>query len=154
DILDFSKIEAGRIELENRPLSIRNCIEEAIDLVAAKAAEKGIELVSDVDQSVPEAILGDITRLRQILVNLVSNAVKFTQAGEVVVSSRIVGSSATRLTMQLSVRDTGIGIPAEQQSRLFKAFSQADSSTTRKYGGTGLGLAITKRLTELMGGKI
>ena len=154
DILDFSKIEAGRIELENRPLSIRNCIEEAIDLVAAKAGEKGIELVSDVDQSVPEAMLGDVTRLRQILVNLVSNAVKFTQAGEVVVSSRVTGTSASRFTMQLSVRDTGIGIPAEQQSRLFKAFSQADSSTTRKYGGTGLGLAITKRLTELMGGKI
>ena len=154
DILDFSKIEAGRIELENRPLSIRSCIEEAIDLVAAKAAEKGIELICDVDQSVPEATLGDITRLRQVMVNLVSNAVKFTNSGEVVVTARATATATARLSLRLSVRDTGIGIPVEQQSRLFKAFSQADSSTTRKYGGTGLGLAITKRLTELMGGKI
>ncbi|NNE34881.1 MAG: response regulator, partial [Rhodothermales bacterium] len=154
DILDFSKIEAGRVELETRPVSVRSTIEGAVDLVAAKAAEKNIELVCDIGDEVPSSILGDSTRLRQIVVNLLSNSVKFTKRGEVVVTAAVKEHVGDELTIQVSVRDTGVGIPADRLGRLFKAFSQADSSTTRKYGGTGLGLAISKRLTELMGGRI
>ena len=154
DILDFSKIEAGRVELENRPLSLRSTIEGAVDLVAAKAAEKGIELVCSIGRDVPASVLGDTTRLRQIIVNLLSNSVKFTKRGEVIVSAAVKEHVGNELTIQVSVRDTGVGIPADRLGRLFKAFSQADSSTTRKFGGTGLGLAISKRLTELMGGRI
>ncbi len=166
DILDFSKIEAGKMELENQPFDLRDCVEGALELLATKAAGKGLELVYMMDDSAPAAIVGDMTRLRQILINLLNNAVKFTEKGEVVVQveSKQVGKPAgergatdhaSRIThheLHFSVRDTGIGIPPDRMDRLFKSFSQVDSSTTRKYGGTGLGLAISKRLSELMGG--
>ncbi|HSB98847.1 MAG TPA: response regulator, partial [Burkholderiaceae bacterium] len=147
DILDFSKIEAGRMEIERQPFDLRECIESALDLVAARAAEKQLDLAYVYDGDVPPAVNADVTRLRQILLNLLSNAVKFTEAGEVVLSVSADGD-----TLHFAVRDTGIGLNAEQMGRLFQKFSQADSSTTRKYGGTGLGLAISKLLAELMGG--
>ncbi|MCA1554791.1 MAG: GAF domain-containing protein, partial [Chloroflexi bacterium] len=153
DILDFSKIEAGKMELEQQPLDVRECVESALDLVASRAAEKGLDLAYLVDDDVPSAIFGDVTRLRQIITNLLNNAVKFTEKGEVVVTVSTHplpdGESAQ---LQFAVRDSGIGIPAERIGRLFQSFSQLDASTTRKYGGTGLGLAISKRLAELMGG--
>ncbi|MCP4544545.1 MAG: response regulator [Chloroflexi bacterium] len=147
DILDFSKIEAGRMELENQPLDLRDCVESALDLLAPEATQKGLELAYLMDSQVPSAIVGDVTRLRQILINLLNNALKFTAKGEVIV---LVGMDDGLL--RFSVIDTGIGIPPDRRDRLFKSFSQVDSSTTRKYGGTGLGLAISKRLSELMGG--
>ncbi len=163
DILDFSKIEAGRLELEDAPLDLRECVEGALDLLAAKAAEKRLELAYVIAPETPEAIVGDVTRLRQILVNLLSNAVKFTDQGEVVLSvnherladdeSRPAGGGRPE-RLHFTVRDTGIGIPAERMDRLFRSFSQVDASTTRRYGGTGLGLAISKRLAELMGGQM
>lgn len=151
DILDFSKIEAGRMDIENRPLDLRECVESALDLVSTKAVEKNIDLAYIFEGDVPPAILGDSTRLRQIITNLLSNAVKFTEKGEVVltVSSQQNGD---KVGLTFSVRDTGIGISKEGMNRLFQSFSQADSSTTRKYGGTGLGLAISKKLAEMMGG--
>jgi PAS domain S-box-containing protein len=156
DILDFSKIEAGKLELEAQPFDLRECVEGALDLVATRAAEKGIDLAYLMGDGVPAAIVGDVTRLRQVLLNLLSNAVKFTERGEVVlsVSARRTGRGKRRHELTFTVRDTGIGIPADRLSRLFQSFSQVDASTTRRYGGTGLGLAISQRLTELMGGKI
>ncbi|HRP27445.1 MAG TPA: GAF domain-containing protein [Burkholderiaceae bacterium] len=147
DILDFSKIEAGRMDIERHPFDLRECVESALDLVAARAAEKGLDVAYDFEGDVPVAVEGDVTRLRQILLNLLSNAVKFTEAGEVV-----LGVRAEDQTLHFAVRDSGIGLTDEGKARLFQSFSQADSSTTRKYGGTGLGLAISKRLVELMGG--
>jgi PAS domain S-box-containing protein len=160
DILDFSKIESDKLDLEMHPFNLRYCIEGAIDLLAAKAAEKGIELGYLITPQTPSVILGDVTRLRQILVNLLSNAIKFTEAGEVIVSvtaspspsSEILNSGEPIYEIQVSVQDTGIGIPADRLDRLFKSFSQVDASTTRHYGGTGLGLAISRRLSEMMGG--
>jgi len=154
DILDFSKIEAGRMDIEAQPFDLRECVESALDLVAARAVEKDLDAAYVFEGDVPEAIVGDVTRLRQIMLNLLSNAVKFTDKGEVVlsVSSRPVDDGKAEITF--AVRDTGIGLSAEGMSRLFQSFSQADSSTTRKYGGTGLGLAISKRLSELMGGRM
>jgi PAS domain S-box-containing protein len=152
DILDFSKVESGKLELETQPFSIHGCIESALDLVAPRAAEKQIELACWVDRTVPAILVGDVTRLRQIIVNLLSNAVKFTSRGEVFVS--VNRHNGTVPLLRVTVRDTGIGIPAEKLGRLFQAFTQADSSTSRHFGGTGLGLAISKRLVELMGGKI
>lgn len=160
DILDFSKIESGNLELEQTPFSLRTCIEESLDLLASKADEKNLELACLIDPQVPDWVVGDVTRLRQILVNLISNAVKFTPTGEVVVSvftqgvNSVSATSALRYELQFAVRDTGIGISPEGMRRLFKPFSQVDASTTRKYGGTGLGLIISKRLSELMGGKM
>ena len=154
DILDFSKIESGKLELEDQPFDVVNCVEEALDLLSALAAQKKIELVTDIDTSVPQWILGDVTRLRQILVNLVGNAVKFTAAGEVVLSVHPQTDDQGGRGLHFAIRDTGAGIPADRMDRLFRSFSQVDSSTTRKYGGTGLGLAISQRLTELMGGRI
>jgi signal transduction histidine kinase/HPt (histidine-containing phosphotransfer) domain-containing protein len=170
DILDFSKIEAGKLELENHPFELHTCIEEALDLLSTKAAEKKIDLAYNVDDSIPKILVSDVTRLRQILVNLVSNAVKFTSQGEVIVevAPAAHGPRATETKdkdtdflihpeqwlLHFSVRDTGIGIPLDKQHRLFKSFQQVDASTTRHYGGTGLGLAICKRLVELMGGRI
>jgi PAS domain S-box-containing protein len=156
DILDFSKIEAGKLELESQPFDLRECVEGALDLVATRAAEKGIDLAYLVGDGVPTAIVGDVTRLRQVLLNLLSNAVKFTERGEVVlsVSARPPAHGSAVHELTFTVRDTGIGIPADRLSRLFQSFSQVDASTTRRYGGTGLGLAISQRLTELMGGKI
>lgn len=173
DILDFSKIESGKLDLEEHPFDIRTCIEESLDLVAANAAQKKLELAYFIDSSVPVTAIGDSTRLRQILINLLSNAVKFTEAGEVVLSCtakkmpRLVPSSKPQSAfdsqesqidqiyeIQFAVKDTGIGIPADRMDRLFKSFSQVDSSTNRHYGGTGLGLAISKRLSEMMGGRM
>ncbi|RMG98977.1 MAG: hybrid sensor histidine kinase/response regulator [Chloroflexi bacterium] len=155
DILDFSKIEADRLELENHPFSLRQCVEEALDLVATQAAQKNLDLAYLMDPSLPAIVVGDVTRLRQILVNLLSNGVKFTHEGEVVVliNGRPLDSS-NRFELHFTVRDTGIGIPKDRQDRLFQSFTQVDASTTRKYGGTGLGLAISKRLAELMGGSM
>ena len=154
DILDFSKIEAGQLELEEHEFEFRACVEDVIDILAFKAAEKRIELASLIMPEVPAFVLGDSTRLRQIIMNLVGNAIKFTSAGEVVVTAELEESTAEEIVLHISVRDTGIGIPADRLGRLFKSFSQVDSSTTRKYGGTGLGLVISKQLCELMGGKI
>ena len=158
DILDFSKIEAGRLTLEAEPFDLYSCIEEALDLVASKAAQKGLELAYLVDDAMPTMIIGDVTRVRQIILNLVSNAVKFTSQGEVVVSvdARLLDIITTpkRYEFHFSVKDTGIGIPAERIDQLFHSFTQVDASTTRRYGGTGLGLVICKRLVGLMGGKI
>lgn len=153
DILDFSKIESGKLELEEQPFELQVCLEDALDLIAPEATEKGLELVYTIEPNVPPMLVGDVTRLRQILVNLLSNALKFTATGEIVVVVSFVKKSKDNLfTIQFSVKDTGIGISPEQQQRLFKSFSQVDTSTTREYGGTGLGLAISKRLTEMMGG--
>jgi len=153
DILDFSKIESGKLDLEVETFSLAECLESALDLIAPRAAEKGLELVYELDAGVPEVMRGDITRLRQILVNLCSNAVKFTERGEV--AFKVVAAACPGgYELTFSCRDTGIGIPLEAQGRLFQSFNQVDASTTRKFGGTGLGLAISKRLTELMGGRI
>ena len=151
DILDFSKIESGHMDLETEVFSVHECIESTLDLLAPKAASKGIDLLYEIADGVPAEVRGDVTRVRQILVNLVGNALKFTERGEVEVTVR-----AQRDTRALifSVRDTGIGIPSEAIGKLFRSFSQVDSSTTRKYGGTGLGLAISKRLAELMRGRM
>ena len=152
DILDFSKIESGKLDLENQPFNLETCIEEALELLASAADAKGLNLSYVLDPAVPYAVYGDISRLRQILVNLIGNAVKFTHNGEVAVSvaGRPIGSR--RFELQFRVRDTGVGIPADKIGLLFQSFTQVDSSTTKLYGGTGLGLAISKRLAELMGG--
>jgi signal transduction histidine kinase/DNA-binding response OmpR family regulator/HAMP domain-containing protein/HPt (histidine-containing phosphotransfer) domain-containing protein len=152
DILDFSKIESGKMDLEQHPFDLRDCVESSLDLLAARATDQGIDLTYQIADQVPHALVGDVTRLRQILVNLLSNAVKFTKVGEVSVTVSAQPLEEQRHRIQLSVRDTGIGIPEDRMDRLFRAFSQADVSTTRQYGGTGLGLAISKRLSELMGG--
>ena len=154
DILDFSKIEAGRMDLEHEPFDLRACLESAIDLVATRAAEKHLDLAMDVEGDAPHGIVGDVTRLRQVLVNLLNNAVKFTQTGEVVLSMNARTQPDNQVALRFAVRDTGIGIPADRLDKLFQSFSQVDASTTRRYGGTGLGLAISRRLVELMGGEI
>jgi PAS domain S-box-containing protein len=158
DILDFSKIEADKLELETQPFDLRECMESAIDLLALNASQKGLELGCMIEPDVPEVILGDVTRLRQVVVNLLGNAVKFTHQGEIVVQVEVDKAAKNSKTqgqlLHISVRDTGIGIPPDRMNRLFQSFSQVDSSTTRKYGGTGLGLAISKRLSELMGGEM
>ncbi|MEQ8651010.1 MAG: response regulator [Kiloniellales bacterium] len=159
DILDFSKVEAGALELERMPVDLAETFESSVELVASKAAEKGIELACRIDPDVPAGIIGDPTRLKQILLNLLNNAVKFTDKGEVLltVSSMVAADTlqpGEKTLLTVSVRDSGIGIPADRMNRLFKSFSQVDASTTRRYGGTGLGLVITKRLVELMGGEI
>jgi signal transduction histidine kinase/CheY-like chemotaxis protein len=154
DILDFSKIEAGRLELDPVSFDIRDLVEETVRALALRAHEKGLELTCDVLPEVPEFVVGDITRIRQVMVNLVGNAVKFTQQGEVDLEVTLQSQTAAELCLQFSVRDTGIGIPPDKQKMIFDAFSQADGSTTRKFGGTGLGLTISSRLVEAMGGKI
>ena len=154
DILDFSKIEANRIDLERRPFDLHDCAERAIDLIAPAAASKGLELGLFIEPNVPTWVHGDETRVRQVLVNLLGNAIKFTAEGEVVVSVSSRVMSDERYEIKFSVRDTGIGIPREALDKLFKSFSQVNASTTRKYGGTGLGLAISRRLAELMGGRM
>jgi signal transduction histidine kinase/CheY-like chemotaxis protein len=150
DILDFSKIESGKMDLENQPFDLRECVESALDLISLKSAEKGLEVACLINDDISAAIIGDVTRLRQILLNLLSNAVKFTTHGEIVVTVSKSRSRANELLF--TVKDTGLGLSPENISRLFQSFSQADSSITRKYGGTGLGLSISKRLAELMGG--
>ncbi len=159
DILDFSKVEAGALELERTPLDVAEVVEGAMDLVVSKAAQKGIELASRVGPGVPAGFLGDPTRMKQILMNLLNNAVKFTDDGEVILTIETVDDGpeppiGESTKVRIAVRDTGIGIPEERMDRLFKSFSQVDASTSRKYGGTGLGLAISKRLVDLMGGEI
>ena len=174
DILDFSKIEAGKMDVEFQPFDLRECVESALDLTAGRAIEKGLDIAYIMDDEVPAGIKSDVTRLRQILINLLSNAVKFTEKGEVVLMVSVDKEKSTpvyRYTgkqvdmervspvcvstcLRFTVRDTGIGVSKNHMSRLFQSFSQADSSTTRKFGGTGLGLAISKRLAEIMGGEM
>jgi two-component system sensor histidine kinase/response regulator len=151
DILDFSKVEAGKLELESIDFGLRETVEQAIEICAARAHAKGLELACAVDLDVPAKVRSDPMRLRQILINLVGNAIKFTETGEVIVRVRVIGKEGL---LRFEVRDTGIGISADAQADIFNAFSQADSFTTRKYGGTGLGLAICRELATLMGGKI
>ena len=152
EILDFSKIEAGRMDIETQPFDLRECVESALDLATVQAAARGLDLAYLFEGHVPRAVLGDVTRLRQILLNLLSNSIKFTEAGEVVVTVTSSVVDADEVLLRVSVRDTGIGLTPEAMDRLFQSFTQADSSTTRRYGGTGLGLAISRRLAELMGG--
>jgi len=154
DILDFSKIESDKLVLEKTPFDLRECIEDSLDLVVPKAAEKNLELAYVIESETPSSFVGDVTRVRQVLVNLLSNAVKFTPAGEVVVSVSSSRLNGNLYELHFAVRDTGIGIPAERMEQLFQPFTQLDASTTRHYGGTGLGLAISKRLCEMMGGTI
>jgi CheY-like chemotaxis protein len=160
DILNYSKIERGQMELESRSFDLRKCLEEAADLYAARCAEKGLELVCDLEPEPPCHVIGDVTRLRQVLINLIGNAVKFSPAGEVVIRVEFQPIEAPgqngspRAQIHIAVRDTGMGIPASRLHRLFHNFSQVDSSITRQYGGTGLGLAISKGLVELMSGRI
>ncbi|GAB4505083.1 MAG: hypothetical protein Fur0043_20780 [Anaerolineales bacterium] len=154
DILDFSKIEAGKMSMEQQPFYLTSCVESALDLLTPKAAEKGIELAYTIQENTPNKLIGDVTRLRQVLVNLLGNAVKFTEKGEVVVSVSCKNLAENEHELHFSVRDTGIGIPLERMDRLFQAFSQVDSSTTRRFGGTGLGLSISRSLVEMMGGRI
>jgi signal transduction histidine kinase/DNA-binding response OmpR family regulator len=154
DILDFSKIESGRMELESRAFNLRDCVEEALDLFAAQIRVKGLEAVYQVAPDVPSNLIGDAMRLRQILVNLIGNAIKFTPQGEIVIHVECKGQEPKGYQLLFSVVDTGIGISEEGIEKLFKAFQQVDTSTTRRYGGTGLGLVISKRLAEFMGGAI
>ena len=154
DILDFSKIEAGRIELEEISFDLRDLVDDVTDLFALRATEKNLELVVSFQPGVPTLLRGDPTRLRQILVNLVGNALKFTERGEVAIRIELVSTTPESATLRFNVTDTGIGLTAEQQGRIFQAFAQADASTTRRYGGTGLGLAISQRLAVALGGTI
>jgi len=154
DILDFSKIEAGKMDMESADFQLEDTLDNISTLVGIKTQEKGLELLFKTDPSVPTALVGDPLRLGQILINLSNNAVKFTDTGEIVVSTELVKKDKAHVTLKFSVHDTGIGMTADQAAKLFQPFAQADSSTTRKYGGTGLGLTISKRLTEMMGGKI
>lgn len=159
DILDFSKVEAGKLELENVSCSLRQCVESAMDLVASRAADKSLSLAYLFETPLPTGVVTDPTRLRQVLLNLLNNGIKFTEQGEVLLTVRGValdaeGEQPPHWMLHFAVRDTGIGIPAERMDRLFKSFSQVDPSTTRRFGGTGLGLAISKKLVELMGGTI
>jgi PAS domain S-box-containing protein len=156
DILDFSKIEANRLVLESQPFDLRRCLESALDTVTIRAAEKGLDLAYALETPAPEKVIGDETRLRQILVNLVGNAVKFTEHGYVslVVRSRRLATPEPFYELHFAIEDTGVGISPSQQDRLFQTFTQLDASTTRKYGGTGLGLVISRRLCEMMGGRI
>ncbi len=154
DILDFTKIEAGKLELEHVPFDVMSAVEECLDLVAPRAAEKDLDLAYLCEGTVPRTLIGDVGRLRQVLVNLLSNAVKFTSRGEAVVEIAAKPIDDSRHDLSISVRDTGLGIPPDRLDRLFQSFSQVDASTTRVYGGTGLGLAICKRLVEAMGGQI
>ncbi|WPU97029.1 two-component regulator propeller domain-containing protein [Mucilaginibacter sabulilitoris] len=154
DILDFSKIEAGHMELDSQDFHLQNCVEGAIDVFADSIARKNLDLVYHIGDGVPDIICGDELRLRQILLNLIGNAVKFTDSGDILLEIKICGAEPGRTILEFRVKDTGIGIAPDKIDRLFKAFSQGDSTTTRKYGGSGLGLAISKRLVELMDGKI
>jgi signal transduction histidine kinase/DNA-binding response OmpR family regulator len=154
DILDFSKIEAGKLDLDVSPFDLHECLGDTMKSLAVRAARKGLELVCQIDRDVPQSVAGDATRLRQVVVNLVGNALKFTEQGEVVLSAAVESRVDGELTLHCAVKDTGIGIPQEKLATIFAAFEQADTSITRKYGGTGLGLAISSRLVELMSGRI
>ncbi|NJN36444.1 MAG: PAS domain S-box protein [Nitrospiraceae bacterium] len=154
DILDFSKIEAGKLDLEMIEFDLRLAIDESLDLVAERASSKGLNLACLFHADVPRDLLGDPGRVRQVVMNLAANAIKFTDSGDIIVEVTVESQSSDDAVIRVAVTDTGIGIPEEACDRLFQSFSQADGSTTRKYGGTGLGLAICKRLVEMMGGTI
>ncbi len=154
DILDFSKIEAGKLELESIDFNLRDALGDTLQALASRASQKKLELACHIPADVPDALVGDPGRLRQIVVNLVGNAIKFTDKGEVVVDVALDSRTETDACLHVSVRDTGIGIPLEKQPLMFQAFTQADSSMSRRYGGTGLGLAISAQLTRLMGGRM
>jgi signal transduction histidine kinase len=155
DILDFSKIEAGQLDMEPIEFKLRDMVHAVTQTFVAAARQKDLKLHSEIAQEIPEVLIGDPLRLRQILVNLVGNAVKFTARGEVAVGVTVESSTAEQnVKLRFAVKDTGIGIPPEKQKLIFEAFSQADNSSTRKFGGTGLGLTICSRLVELMGGRI
>jgi CheY-like chemotaxis protein len=154
DILDFSKIESGKMDIDRHPFDLVNCVEEVMDLFAGKAAHSNLDLLCYIDHRLPVTVTGDGMRLRQVLINLIGNALKFTHKGEVLVNVNLLNQSADEIELDFEVRDTGIGIPENKIGRLFEAFSQVDAATTRNYGGTGLGLAISDRLVALMGGKI
>ncbi|KAJ3033006.1 hypothetical protein HDV00_006851, partial [Rhizophlyctis rosea] len=154
DVLDYSKVEAGKMEIEKAPFELALCVSQSVGLLRLRAAEKGVSLSHSVSGDTPRHVVGDVTRLRQVLLNLVGNAVKFTARGEVSVTVTTTRLGGKRCEVLFDVTDTGIGIPPAALDRLFQPFSQVDSSTTRKYGGTGLGLAITKQLVELMGGQM
>ena len=154
DILDFSKIEAGKLDMETIPFSLGDVVDNVVNVLGMKADEKGLELLLDMPLQLPTALVGDPSRLGQVLLNLGSNAVKFTDSGEVVVAVRVLEQDDASARLRFEVRDTGIGMSAEQQQRLFQPFTQADTSTTRRYGGTGLGLAISQHLVHLMGGEL
>ena len=154
DILDFSKIESGKFELENYPIEVREWLGDTVRTLGLRAHAKLIELAFDIDDAVPQFVLGDGLRLRQILLNLIGNAIKFTEQGEVVATVKVVQQTDDHVRLHFTIRDTGIGMTPEQQSRVFEAFEQADTSMTRRYGGTGLGLSICKRLVSLMGGQL
>ncbi len=154
DILDFSRIESGKMELEHVPVELEKCVEEVMEMLAYGAHSKGLDLLFRIDKDTPQHILGDHTRLRQIFINLVGNAIKFTQSGEISIRINSVGNEAGKNRILFSVKDTGIGIPEDKLDTLFESFTQVDASTTRKYGGTGLGLAITSSLVSMMNGKI
>ncbi len=154
DILDFSKMENGRIDLDSRKFDLHECLADTLDLFAASATKKGLELVLDVHPNVPQYIVSDITRFNQIISNLISNAVKFTQKGEIVVSIKAETHVLDKIMLKFAVSDTGIGIPPDRLNKLFQSFSQVDGSATRQFGGTGLGLSIAKHLIENMGGSI
>lgn len=154
NILDLSKIERGYSELERQPFDLTACIKDSLDLMAQKAIEKGLKLTCSLDEALPRIVTGDVNRIRQVLVNLLDNAIKFTSQGVILVSVKQFSVDTEIYELQFSVTDTGIGIPADRMTRLFQPFSQVDMSSTRKYGGVGLGLAISKRLIELMGGQI
>jgi two-component system sensor histidine kinase/response regulator len=154
DILDFSKIEAGKLEIESIPFDLRESLGETMKALGFRAHQKGLELIYEVQSEVPEAVLGDPGRVRQVLVNLVGNSIKFTEHGEILVSVTLETESPERVALHFAVKDTGVGIPADKQEKIFEAFSQADGSMARKYGGTGLGLTICTRLVEMMGGRI
>lgn len=154
DILDFSKIESGKMMLEETPFELRNCIEDALDLFAPKAIEKGIDLLYLIQPDVSPFLVGDVHRLRQVMINLINNSIKFTEEGEIFISIEKTGEGEGYQELLFSVKDSGIGIAKEKMDILFEAFTQADATTTRRYGGTGLGLAIAKHLINLMGGDI
>ncbi|MDE2442451.1 MAG: PAS domain-containing protein, partial [Betaproteobacteria bacterium] len=154
DILDFSKIEAGKMEFESLAFPIQDIVLEAVRVLAVSAHKKGLELIADVQPDVPSRIVGDPTRLRQVIINLVGNAIKFTERGEVAIRVELDQCTERSVFLRFSIRDTGMGVPADKQQAIFDAFSQADVSTTRRFGGTGLGLAICARLVQLMDGKI
>src|SRR5690606_20937825 len=154
DVLDYSKIEAGKLELEEATFDVRAVLDDCANLLATAAEQRGVEVVIYVDPRVAPGLRGDAARLRQILLNLTGNAVKFTLEGQVVLSIDLLSETATTQTLRLEVRDTGVGIDPDTLARLFTPFTQADASTTRRFGGTGLGLAISKHLVERMGGQI
>lgn len=154
NILDFSKIESGKMELEEQPFSLKDCIEDAYELMAPRAVEKKLDLLHLIEEDVPDSVIGDVTRLKQVLVNLISNSIKFTEKGEINVLVKKIAQDDKSVELQFTVQDTGIGIHKDKLDIIFDSFSQADSSTTRKYGGSGLGLSICRKLVNLMGGKI